>query len=42
LTITRGGRDAERSITLDYLRLLDGLYEEWMRAFSPCPVLAIN
>ena len=36
------GRDMERSIDADYLRLLDSYYQEWMVGFDLCPVLSIR
>jgi len=35
------GRDMEKSITSEYLNLLDSLYEEWIARFDLCPVLKI-
>lgn len=36
------GRAMERSITTEYLSLLDGFYEEWLHSFDLCPVLTIQ
>jgi deoxyadenosine/deoxycytidine kinase len=35
------GREMEKSITDEYLQLLDSLYEEWIAKFDLCPVLKI-
>ena len=35
------GRDIEKGITADYLRLLEGFYNEWMAKFDLCPVLKV-
>lgn len=40
--IVQRGRGYERSISADYLRQLNTLYEEWVASFSLCPVLAIS
>lgn len=39
--IRRRARGIESGITEDYLALLDGLYDEWLRDFDLCPVLTI-
>jgi deoxyadenosine/deoxycytidine kinase len=39
--IARRGRDYERRITPEYLSQLNALYEDWIRAFSLCPVLTV-
>lgn len=39
--ISRRGRDYERSITPGYLDGLNQLYEKWIAAFTPCPVLMV-
>jgi deoxyadenosine/deoxycytidine kinase len=39
--IRRRGREMERSITTDYLSLLESLYSEWLDSFDLCPVLVI-
>ena len=36
------GRDIESGITGEYLALLDSFYEDWLQAFSLCPVLTIR
>jgi deoxyadenosine/deoxycytidine kinase len=36
------GRDIEKSMTHDYLRLLEDLYEDWLARFDLCPVLALR
>jgi deoxyadenosine/deoxycytidine kinase len=36
------GRGMESGITGEYLALLDSFYEEWLGAFSLCPVLTIH
>lgn len=36
------GREYERNISADYLAGLNDLYEEWITAFSLCPVLTID
>jgi deoxyadenosine/deoxycytidine kinase len=35
------GRDYERRIAPEYLAQLNGLYDEWIQAFSLCPVLTV-
>jgi deoxyadenosine/deoxycytidine kinase len=40
--ITARGREMERSITTDYLGLLDSYYQEWLQGFDICPVLTIR
>jgi deoxyadenosine/deoxycytidine kinase len=35
------GRDYERTISPDYLSQLNGLYEDWIRDFTLCPVLTV-
>jgi deoxyadenosine/deoxycytidine kinase len=40
--IRRRGRDMERGITSDYLRLLDRFYEEWLEVYDLSPVLTIR
>lgn len=39
--IARRGRDYERRIEPDYLAQLNDLYENWIAAFSLCPVLTV-
>jgi deoxyadenosine/deoxycytidine kinase len=39
--IAQRGREYERGISAAYLASLNGLYEEWIDAFSLCPVLTI-
>jgi len=39
--IVRRGRDYERTITPEYLRSLNDLYEDWISNFVLCPVLAV-
>jgi deoxyadenosine/deoxycytidine kinase len=36
------GREMERGITQEYMRLLEDLYDEWMERFDTCPVLTIR
>jgi deoxyadenosine/deoxycytidine kinase len=36
------GREMERSITTEYLDLLDSYYEDWVANFDLCPVLTIR
>lgn len=40
--IRRRGRDMERGISADYLRLLDRFYEEWLEVYDLSPVLTIR
>jgi deoxyadenosine/deoxycytidine kinase len=40
--IRRRGRPMEQGITADYLRRLEGYYEQWMGHFDLCPLLAIE
>jgi deoxyadenosine/deoxycytidine kinase len=40
--IHRRARNMETGISSEYLSLLDGYYEEWLRAFDMCPVLTIH
>lgn len=40
--IRRRARSIEGGIDIDYLRLLDGFYEEWMQSFDVCPILTIR
>lgn len=40
--IVARGREMERSITPDYLSLLDSYYREWLEGFDICPVLTIR
>ena len=40
--IMERGREMERSITSEYLALLEALYDEWLAAFDACPVLTIR
>ncbi len=40
--IHQRGREMERSISADYLGLLETFYDEWMAAFNACPVLTIR
>ena len=39
--ISQRGRDYERSITPDYLKSLNLLYENWIARFKLCPVLTV-
>jgi deoxyadenosine/deoxycytidine kinase len=39
--ISQRGRTYERSITVDYLEQLNGLYEDWLQRFQQCPVLTV-
>ena len=39
--IRQRGRDIETGITLDYLNLLESLYEDWMGRYDLSPVLTI-
>ncbi len=39
--IARRGREYERTIRPDYLRQLNGRYEEWISNFNLCPVLTV-
>jgi len=39
--IARRGREYERTIQPDYLRQLNGRYEEWISNFNLCPVLTV-
>ena len=39
--IRRRGRDYERQISPDYLAQINRLYEEWIAAFTLCPVLTV-
>ena len=40
--IRRRGREMEKTITADYLAMLDSFYEDWLSAFDLCPVLTIH
>ena len=40
--IHQRGREMERSISADYLGLLETFYDEWMEGFNACPVLTIR
>ena len=40
--ICKRGRDSEKSISRDYLELLNNLYETFISKFVKCPVLVIN
>jgi deoxyadenosine/deoxycytidine kinase len=40
--IAMRGRDYERQISIDYLTLLNGLYEDWISAWTACPVLIFH
>lgn len=40
--ISNRGRDIERSISPDYLELLESFYKDWMQTFDICPVLTIR
>ncbi|NBD36578.1 MAG: deoxynucleoside kinase [Chloroflexi bacterium] len=40
--IHQRGREMERSISADYLGLLESFYDEWMGGFNACPVLTIR
>ena len=35
------GREMEKTITVEYLELLDHFYREWLAGFDLCPVLTI-
>lgn len=39
--IAQRDRDYERTISPDYLQQLNGLYEDWIRRFTLCPVLTV-
>ena len=39
--ISNRGRDYERTITDEYLRGLNNLYETWIDNFTLCPILAV-
>jgi deoxyadenosine/deoxycytidine kinase len=39
--ISHRGRDYERSISSDYLKSLNLLYENWIARFTLCPVLTV-
>jgi deoxyadenosine/deoxycytidine kinase len=39
--ISQRGREFERTISYDYLRQLNDLYEAWIRDFTLCPVLTV-
>ena len=39
--ITKRARDIESSISADYLKQLNALYESWISDFSLCPVLTV-
>ncbi len=39
--IAQRGRDYERTISPEYLSQLNGLYDDWIRDFSLCPVLTV-
>lgn len=40
--IRRRARSIEGGIDIEYLRLLDSFYEEWMQSFDVCPILTIR
>ena len=40
--IHRRGREIERGISADYLKLLESYYDEWIQTFDLCPVLTIR
>lgn len=40
--IAMRGRDYERQISIDYLSLLNDLYEEWINNWTACPVLILS
>lgn len=40
--IAERGREIETGISLEYLSLLDSLYDDWMKTFNLCPVLKIR
>ncbi len=40
--IRQRGREIESSIDVDYLKLLDTFYTDWMAHFELCPVLTIH
>ncbi|MCS7246660.1 MAG: deoxynucleoside kinase [Anaerolineales bacterium] len=40
--IRQRGRSIESGITVDYLKLLETLYEDWLQTFDLCPVLTIR
>jgi deoxyadenosine/deoxycytidine kinase len=39
--IARRNREYERSISVEYLERINQLYEEWISAFTLCPVLTV-
>ncbi len=39
--IARRGRDYERTISSEYLAALNELYDDWITAFTICPVLTV-
>ena len=39
--ISNRGRDYERTISAEYLRGLNNLYETWIDNFTLCPILAV-
>ncbi len=40
--IRKRARNMETGISLDYLRLLESFYDEWLLSFDLCPVLTIR
>jgi len=40
--IQQRGREMEKTMTLEYLDLLERYYEEWLASFDHCPVLTIR
>ena len=40
--IRRRARNMETGISTDYLSLLDGFYEEWLKSYDLSPVLTIR
>jgi deoxyadenosine/deoxycytidine kinase len=40
--IRRRARNMETGISADYLSLLDGFYEEWLKSYDFSPVLTIR
>jgi deoxyadenosine/deoxycytidine kinase len=39
--IQKRARNMETGITIDYLKLLESFYDEWLMSFDMCPVLTI-
>lgn len=40
--IRKRGRNIESGITVEYLRLLESFYNDWLQIFDVCPVLTIR